>query len=127
MYCVFYLLQEKNKVLMVEGMIFVEVKWQAVEEYVIECVLFKVFGLEVFDYVVDEIVQVYGGMGYFEEGIVVCVYCDVCINCIYEGINEINCMFFIDMLFCCVLKGNFDIVGLVWEVQKELAFMFVFD
>ncbi|MCC7244706.1 MAG: acyl-CoA dehydrogenase, partial [Saprospiraceae bacterium] len=45
------------------------------------------------------------------------------INRIYEGTNEINRMLMVDQLFKRALKGELDIVGPAWAVQKELSSM----
>ena len=123
MYRVSHLMQMKNKALMDEGVSFAEAKLQAAEEYAIECALLKVSGSEALDFVVDETVQVHGGMGYSEEGTAARVYRDARINRIYEGTNEINRLLSVDMLLRRGMKGALDIVGPAWEVQKELASM----
>ena len=117
------LMQDWNENLKKEGVGFGQAKLQAAEEYAIECALLKVIGSEALDYIVDENLQIHGGMGYSEEGTAARAYRDSRINRIYEGTNEINRLLSVDMFFRRGMAGSFDMVGPAWAVQKELASM----
>lgn len=97
-----------------------EAKLKALEQFAIECAMMKVHGSEVLDYVVDEGVQVYGGMGYSADAPMDRAYRDARINRIFEGTNEINRMLTVDMLLKRAMKGEIDLMGPAMAVSKEI-------
>lgn len=117
------LMQDAENKLIAEGASHKEALMGAAEEYAIECAILKVLGSEVVDYCVDENVQVHGGYGFSEEYAAAGSYRDARISRIYEGTNEINRMLSVNMLLKRAMKGQLDIVGPAWAVQKELASM----
>ncbi len=93
---------------------------KGVEQFAIECAIIKVHASEILDYVVDEGVQVFGGMGFSADAPMERAYRDARIARIYEGTNEINRMLLVGMILKRALKGQLDLLGPAKEVAGEL-------
>jgi len=103
------------------GMDPAKARLKSLYEFAIECAILKVHGSEVSDFLVDEGLQIYGGMGYSAEAPMERAYRDSRINRIFEGTNEINRMLAVDMLFKRGMKGELDLMGPAMAVAQELT------
>ncbi|MEB2778897.1 acyl-CoA dehydrogenase family protein [Algoriphagus sp. C2-6-M1] len=120
-------IENKINALEAEGMDPSEAKLKGVEAFAIECAIAKVQCSEVLDYVVDQGVQIYGGMGYSADAPMERAYRDARISRIYEGTNEINRMLMVGMLLKRAMKGEINFFDPAMAVSKELTSVPSFD
>ncbi|MEE1945880.1 acyl-CoA dehydrogenase family protein [Pedobacter sp. KR3-3] len=95
-------------------------KLKSTEQFAVECAILKVWGSEVLDYVTDEGVQIYGGMGFSADAPMDRSYRDARINRIFEGTNEINRLLTVDMMLKRAMKGELDLMTPATAVANEL-------
>lgn len=114
-------IEDRMAALAAEGMADAEAKLKALEQFAIEAAIAKVHGSEVLDYVVDQGVQVYGGMGYSADAPMERAYRDARISRIYEGTNEINRMLMVGMLLKRAMKGEIALFEPAMAVANELT------
>src|SRR5271154_3734526 len=93
---------------------------KAIEEYAVECSIIKVWGSEMVDYVVDEMVQIYGGYGFVEEYPAERSYRDARINRIFEGTNEINRLIITGFLLKRATTGQLPLMPAIKKLMDEV-------
>ena len=114
-------IEDRMGVLAAQGLSDSEAKLKAMEQFAIECAIAKVHGSEVLDYIVDQGVQIYGGMGYSADAPMERAYRDARISRIYEGTNEINRMLMVGMVLKRAMKGEINLFEPAMAVASELV------
>ena len=97
-----------------------DARLRAIEEYAAECSIIKVALSEYCDFVVDEMVQIYGGYGYSADYPAERAYRDSRINRIFEGTNEINRMLIPGRLMKSALSGNLALLPAAQALMEEV-------
>jgi alkylation response protein AidB-like acyl-CoA dehydrogenase len=110
-----------------EGISASNAKLIGTEQFAIECAILKVHASEILDYVVDEGVQIYGGMGFSAEAPMERMYRDSRINRIFEGTNEINRLLIVNMLVRRTLKGELDLGSAALKISKEIIALPIYE
>ena len=90
-----------------------------IEEFAVECSILKVFGSEMLNLVVDEMLQIHGGYGYVEEYGAERNYRDSRINRIFEGTNEINRLITTGWMIKRALQGTLPLLPAIKKVMDE--------
>ncbi len=93
---------------------------KAIEEYAVECSILKVWGSEMIDRVVDEVVQIYGGYGFVEEYPAERGFRDARVNRIFEGTNEINRMIITGWLMKRAMKNEIPLMPAIKNLMDEV-------
>ncbi len=102
-------------------------KLEAYSEYAIEAAILKVYASETSQFVSDEGIQIFGGMGFSKDTPMESAWRDARITRIYEGTNEINRMLTVGMLLKKAMTGSIDLLTPATEVGNSLMAIPSFD
>ncbi len=113
--------------LVADGKSLQEAELESFSEYAIEAAILKVYASETSQYVSDEGIQIFGGMGFSKDTPMESSWRDARITRIYEGTNEINRLLTVGMLLKKAFKGSIDLITPATEVGKSLMGIPSFD
>lgn len=120
-------IQNNIDTLLSEGKTHQEAELKGIEEFAIECAMLKVYASEAIQYISDEGIQVFGGMGFSKDTPIESAWRDARIGRIYEGTNEINRLLSVGMLLKKAMKGELDLLTPAMEVGNSLMAIPSFD
>jgi hypothetical protein len=120
-------IQNKIDELIATGKTHQEAELKGVEEYAIECAILKVYASETAQFVTDEGIQIFGGMGFSKDTPMESAWRDARIGRIYEGTNEINRLLSVGMLLKKAFKGELDLMTPAMAVANDLMSIPSFD
>lgn len=103
-----------------EGADFLQAKQKVAQEFAAECSIIKVYGSETEHFVVDEALQIHGGMGFSGESDISVLYRNIRGNRIYEGTNEINRLVIPGTIMKYGLKGKLPLMQTTMQLFQEL-------
>ena len=109
------------------GLTHQEAELKGVEEFAIECAILKVYASETTQYITDEGIQIFGGMGFSKETPMEAAWRDARIGRIYEGTNEINRLLGVGILLKKAFKGDLDLITPAMAVANDLMEIPSFD
>lgn len=89
--------------------------------------MLKVYASEATQFITDEGIQIFGGMGFSKDTPMESAWRDARIGRIYEGTNEINRLLSVGMLLKKAMKGEVDLMTPAMEVGKSLMGIPSFD
>ena len=113
-------IEKRISELIAEGKSHQEAELKGVQEFAIEAAMLKVYGSEMGQFVSDEAIQIFGGMGFSEETPIESSWRDARIARIYEGTNEINRLLSVSMLIKKGMKGEMDLMSPAMAVANSL-------
>ncbi len=91
-----------------------------IEEYAVECSILKVWGSEMLDMCVDNVLQIHAGYGYVEEFPAERAYRDARINRIFEGTNEINRLIITGFIAKRATSGQLPLMPAIKALMEEV-------
>ncbi len=112
-------IEDAVQMFMQQGMDKGKAQVEAQRKFAIEAAILKVYGSEAHDFVVDEAVQIHGGIGFSAEMEVSMAYRDSRINRIFEGTNEINRMVVADTMIKKGMKKEIALLAAAEEVWNQ--------